>query len=77
MCQFVERTDFINDIPNVSFTAVQFSKEIYWGHLAVQELCQAKTGLKIFGIVIPKEGLAGTLPAKPSFGVSSTIKYNL
>ncbi len=32
-----------------------------------------KTDLKIFVIVIPKEGLAGISPANPSFGMISTI----
>ena len=39
--------------------------------------CHTKTGLKIFVIVIPKESLAGTRSAKPSFGMTLTIKYNL
>ncbi len=32
---------------------------------------------KIFVIVIPKEGLAGTNPSKPSFGMILTMKHNL
>ena len=35
----------------------------------------AMTGIKIFVIVIPKEGLAGTSTANPSFGMTQTIKY--
>ncbi len=31
----------------------------------------------IFLVVIPKEGLAGTSPAKPSFRITLTIQYNL
>ena len=46
---------------------------------SLTEPCHAKAGLKIFDIVTPKEGLTGTDPAKPSFGMTSTtcIKYNL
>ncbi len=33
-----------------------------------------KTGCKIFVIVLPKEGLAGTSPPRPSFGMTPTIK---
>ena len=33
-----------------------------------------KTDLKIFVVVIPKEGLVGTRPAKPSFGMTLTIE---
>ena len=32
--------------------------------------------LKIFVVVIPKEGLALSGPAKPSFGMTQTIKYS-
>ena len=31
-------------------------------------------GLKIFLVVIPKDGLAGTSPVKPSFGMTPTIE---
>ncbi len=41
------------------------------------EPCHAKRALMIFVIVIPKEDLAGNNPAKPSFGMAATIKYNL
>ena len=37
------------------------------------ELHHDKTGFKIFVIVIPKEGLADTSPAKPSFGMTPTM----
>ena len=37
----------------------------------------AKTGLKIFVIAIPKEGLATTSPAKPSFGTVGNIMYEV
>ena len=35
--------------------------------------CHAKTGLKIFVLVIPKEGLAGTNLAQSSFGMIPRI----
>ena len=38
------------------------------------ELGHTKTGLKIFVIVIPKEGLAGTNPFKLSFGMTPTTE---
>ncbi len=34
-----------------------------------------KTDLKIFVVVIPKEGLAGWGPTNPSLGMTPTIKY--
>ena len=34
----------------------------------------AKTGFRIFVVVMPKEDLAGTSLAKPSFGMAPTIK---
>ena len=34
-----------------------------------------KIELKVFGVVIPKEGLAGWGSAKPSLGMTQTIKY--
>ena len=40
----------------------------------VNELCDVKTGLNIFVMVIPKEGMAGNIPAKPSFGMTTTIE---
>ena len=36
------------------------------------EICHTKTGLKIFIVVIPKEGLSGPGLAKPSFGMTPT-----
>ncbi len=36
-----------------------------------------RTGPKIFEDVIPKEGSTGANPAKPSFGMVPSIKYNL
>ncbi len=41
------------------------------------ELCHEKMYLKVFVIVIPKEGLAGWGPANPSFGKTPTTGYNL
>ena len=42
------------------------------------ELCHEKICLKIFVIVIPKEGLAGGWgPANPSFGMTLTTEFNL
>ncbi len=37
-------------------------------------LRHAKAGLRMFLIVIQKEGFAGTSPAKPSFGMTLTIE---
>ncbi len=49
-----------------------------------QELCDAKTRLNIFIIVLPIQYLAGLVsakpslvPAKPSFGLTLITKYNL
>ncbi len=39
------------------------------------ELCPEKMCLKIFLVVIPKEGLAGSGPANPSLGMTTTIKF--
>ncbi len=39
------------------------------------EVCHEKTDLKVFVVVIPKEGLAGWGPANPSLGMKLTIKY--
>ncbi len=41
------------------------------------ESCDAKTGLKMFVAVVPKEGLADTSPTKPSFGMTPSIKRDL
>ena len=30
--------------------------------------------INIFNVVIPKEGLEGTIPANPSFGMTSSIE---
>ena len=35
------------------------------------------TQKQVFVTVIPKEGLPGTSPTKPSFGMTLTMKYNL
>ena len=37
----------------------------------------AKTGLKILSLSYQKEGFADTSPAKPSFGMTPAVKYNL
>ncbi len=34
-----------------------------------------KTDLKVFVVVIPKEGLAGWGPTNPSLGMTPTMKY--
>ncbi len=39
------------------------------------EPSHTNTGLQIFAVLIAKEGLAGTSPAKPSFGMTLTIKF--
>ena len=36
-----------------------------------------KTDLKVFIVVIPKEGLAGWGPINPSLGMTPTTGYNL
>ena len=36
-----------------------------------------KTDLKVFVVVIPKDGLAGWGPANPSLGMTPTTEYNL
>ena len=36
-----------------------------------------KTDLKVFVVIIPKEGLAGWGPANPSLGITLTTEYNL
>ena len=41
------------------------------------ELRNAETGLKISAVVIPKEDLAETSPAKAAFGMTPTTEYNL
>ncbi len=46
-------------------------------HIKISEPYYAKTGLKIFVTVIPKEGLPSTSQARPSFGMTLTTKYNL
>ncbi len=43
----------------------------------IDEPLHINTGLEIFVVVIPKEGLAGTSPAKPTFGMTPTVKHNL
>ncbi len=40
--------------------------------MGTSELHHAKTGLKIFVAVIPKEGLIRLVPGKPSFGKAPT-----
>ncbi len=42
----------------------------------LHELCHEKTNLKIFVVVIPKEGLVGGA-ANPSFDMTPTTEYNL
>ncbi len=36
-----------------------------------------KTGLNVFVVVIPKEGLVGWGPANPSLGMTPTTEYFL
>ncbi len=43
----------------------------------ISEPCHAKTGLTIFVVVIPKEGLAGISPATPPFGVTPEYRIAL
>ncbi len=38
------------------------------------ELCHAKTGLKIFVVVIAKEGVARTSPVKPYFAMTPSLE---
>ncbi len=38
--------------------------------IIITESRQGETGIQIFFPVIPKEGLADTSPAKPSFGMT-------
>ncbi len=38
-------------------------------------ITRKQTLLKVFVVVIPKEGLAGWGPASPSLGLTPTIKY--
>ena len=44
---------------------------------AEQLSCFMLKRVRIFVTVISKEGLAGTSPAKPSYGMAPAIKYNL
>ena len=49
-----------------------------WVNLNLTQICQNYIPyilLKVFVIVIPKEGLAGWGPASPSLGMTRTIKY--
>ena len=39
--------------------------------------CCKNTSLKIFVVVIPKEGLEDIDPANPSFGMTPILQYNL
>ena len=43
----------------------------------VHDVRQEKTDLKVFVIVIPKEGLAGWGPTNPFLGMTPTTEYNL
>ena len=62
-------------IVNISCVFWDAAHFVYWGLL---ELCHAKTGLKTFFIVKPKEVRAGDSPLKPIFlGMTSTTKSNL
>ena len=36
-----------------------------------------KTGLNVFVVVIPKEGLVGWGPANPFLGMTTSTEYNL
>ncbi len=38
------------------------------------EQCHANRGFKIFAVVVPKDGLSGTCPARSSLGMTSTIE---
>ncbi len=40
--------------------------------MSYNETRHSKTGLKIFAFFMPNEGLAGMVPAKPSFGITTT-----
>ena len=44
---------------------------------SIYELCHGQKSLKIFVVVIPKEGLAGWGAANHSLGVTPTTEYNL
>ena len=41
------------------------------------DACHEKTDLKVFIVVMLKEGLAGWGPANPSLGMTPTTEYNL
>ena len=42
---------------------------------SVNESDHAKTGLKTLVVVIPREDMANTSPAKSSFGMTLTIEF--
>ena len=49
-------------------------------HHSAETLCDVRheeIDLKVFVVVIPKEGLAGWGPANPSLGMTPTTEYNL
>ncbi len=47
--------------------------EYMWPHINIFKPRHEKAGIKIFVVVIPKEGLVGISLAKPSFGKTPTI----
>ena len=56
------------------FTQEAHEEQLTSTALKTCELHHAKTGLKIIVVIIPKEGLGGTSPAKPSFEMTPIIK---
>ncbi len=59
---------------NCRIVAPTYSHSYQWHFIF--DLHHIKTGLKIFVVVIPKEGMAGTSSAKTSFGLIPTIKLS-
>ena len=71
-----------NDIPcpNNSKSKTKLGKltcnlyRIYRNNNKIHEPHHTKTGLNMFVVAIPKEGLAGPGPAKPSLGITPSIE---
>ena len=47
------------------------------GDALLCDACHEKSDLKVFVVVIPKEGLAGGGSTNPSVGMTPTSEYNL
>ena len=71
LSQINTATDFT---PKITDNITNRVLSVAFMQLLSNRVCHAKTGLQIFVLVLPKEGLAGVSPTQPFFGMTQTIE---